>query len=197
MATETAKALRDKTAISGAAIMMGDYSDRTALSLAVEAFQLALDDAGMSHHEVDGLMCLSYGSDYDRFLEATGVETRYVFQGWTHGRFVQPTLHQAAMVVASGMANTVAIVHGKKHKDYGQPMDTEMWRQGLGPHGESPAYGGFGPALGAGAGGATLPAHVQRQARQPGAHRHDAARRMPSLNPDAMRRQPMSKAGLP
>ena len=175
MANEMARAIRDKTAVSGVSVMMGDFSNRTALSLAVEAFQLALADAGMSHHEVDGLMCLSYGADYDRFLEATGVETRYVFQGWTHGRFVQPTLHQAAMVVASGMAKTVAIVHGKKHKDYGQPVDTEMWRQGLGPHGESPAYGGFGPAL--------APAlAVQRYMHmyngkpdRPGADCHDAA----------------------
>ncbi len=191
MATEVARALRDKTAISGVSMMMGDYPDRTALSLAVEAFQLALDDAGMSHHEIDGLMCLSYGSDYDRFLEATGVETRYAFQGWTHGRFVQPTLHQAAMVVASGMANAVAIVHGKKHKSYGQPMDHEMWRQGLGPHGESPAYGGFGPAL--------APAlAVQRYFHMYGGKDGDLApiamtlRKHAQLNPNAMRRQDMS-----
>lgn len=191
MATDMAKAMRNRTAVSGVSMLMGDYKDRTALSLAVEAFQLALEDAGMSHHEIDGIMCLSYGADYDRFLEATGVETRYAFQGWTHGRFVQPTLHQAAMVVASGMAKAVAIVHGKKHKNYGQTMDTEMWRQGLGPHGESPAYGGFGPAL--------APAlAVQRYLHMYGG-RHDSMapiamtlRRHAQLNPDALRRDDMT-----
>jgi acetyl-CoA acetyltransferase len=192
MATEVAKALRDKTAVAGVSVMMGDYADRTALSLAVEAFQLALEDAGMSHHEVDGLMCLSYGSDYDRFLEATGVETRYAFQGWTHGRFVQPTLHQAAMVIAAGMAKTVAIVHGKKHKAYGQPMDIEMWRQGLGPHGESPAYGGFGPAL---APALAVQRYLHMYNGKPDSLAPIATtlRKNAILNPDALRRQPMSK----
>jgi acetyl-CoA acetyltransferase len=192
MANEMARAIRDKTAVSGVSVMMGDFSNRTALSLAVEAFQLALADAGMSHHEVDGLMCLSYGADYDRFLEATGVETRYVFQGWTHGRFVQPTLHQAAMVVASGMAKTVAIVHGKKHKDYGQPVDTEMWRQGLGPHGESPAYGGFGPAL---APALAVQRYMHMYNGKPDCMAPIAMtlRQNAMLNPDALRRQPMSK----
>src|SRR3974390_3190064 len=126
MPTEVAKAMRDKAAICGISVMMGDYADRTALSLAVEAFQLALDDAGMSHKDVDGVMCLSYGADYDRFLEATGVETRYAFQGWTHGRFVSPMLQQAAMTVAAGLAHTIAVGYGKKHKDYGQPVHTDM-----------------------------------------------------------------------
>ncbi len=191
MATDVAKAMKDKAAIAGVSVTMGEFGDRTALSLAVEAFQLALEDAGMSHHEVDGLMCLSYGADYDRFLEATGVETRYAFQGWTHGRFVQPTLHQAAMVVAAGLAKTVAIVHGKKHKKYGQPVDHEMWRQGLGPHGESPAYGAFGPAL--------APAlAMQRYLHLYGGGTEALApvamtlRKNAQLNPKAMMHKPMS-----
>ncbi len=192
MPTEVAKAMRDKAALCGVSVMMGDYADRTALSLAVEAFQLALDDAGMSHKDVDGVMCLSYGADYDRFLEATGVETRYAFQGWTHGRFVSPTLQQAAMTIAAGLAETIAIVHGKKHKAYGQPVDTEMWRQGLGPHGETPAYGGFGPVL-----APTLA--VQRYFHMYGGGADDLApiamtfREHARLNPDALRTKPMSR----
>ena len=40
-------------------------------------------------------------------------------------------------------------MHGRRRKAYGQTADTEMWRQGLGPHGESPAYGAMGPVFGA------------------------------------------------
>lgn len=192
MATDAARAIRDKTAIAGVSVMMGDYPDHTALQIAVEAFQMALDDAGMSHKDIDGVMCLSYGADYDRFLEATGVETRYAFQGWTHGRFISPTVQQAAMTIAAGLADSIAIVHGKKHKSYGQPMDHEMWRQGLGPHGESPAYGGFGPAL--------APAlAVQRYLHMYGGSPDDLApvamalRENARHNPIALRKQPMSR----
>ena len=45
MANDMARAIRDKTAVSGVSVMMGDFSNRTALSLAVEAFQLALDNS--------------------------------------------------------------------------------------------------------------------------------------------------------
>ncbi|MDQ8731456.1 thiolase family protein [Bradyrhizobium sp. LHD-71] len=191
MATEAAKAIRDKAAICGVSALLGDYPDRTALSLAVEAFQLALDDAGMSHKDIDGIMCLSYGADYDRFLEATGVETRYAFQGWTHGRFISPTVQQAAMTIAAGLADAIAIVHGKKHKAYGQPVDHEMWRQGLGPHGESPAYGAFGPAL-APALAAQRYFHVYGGSADDLGYVCTALRESATLNPIALRKTPMS-----
>ena len=49
---------------------------------------------------MDGLITLSFGADYDRFLEAVGLNVRYAYQGWTHGRFISPMVQQAAMVVA-------------------------------------------------------------------------------------------------
>ena len=147
--TEVAQALRDKTAVCGVGLLLGDFPDRTALSLAVETYQMALADAGMKREDVDGIIQLTYGYDYDRFLEAVGTDVRYANQGWAHGRFIAPMMQQAAMVVATGMAKAVAIVHGRRRKAYGQTADHEMWRQGLGPHGESPAYGALGPVFGA------------------------------------------------
>jgi hypothetical protein len=97
--TDVAQALRDKTAVSGVGLLLGDFPDRTALSLAVEAYQLALDDAGMKREDIDGIMQLTYGYDYDRFLEAVGTDVRYANQGWAHGRFIAPLLQQAAMAV--------------------------------------------------------------------------------------------------
>lgn len=73
--------MRDKTAVCGVGLMIGEFPDRTPLSLAVEAYQHALDDAGMKRKDVDGMMTLSMGPDYDRFLEAVGTDVRYANQG--------------------------------------------------------------------------------------------------------------------
>src|SRR3546814_12247670 len=124
---------------------IGDFPYRSHLSLAVDAFKLALDDAGMTKKDIDGLIVLSYGADYDRFLEATGVEVRYAYQGWSHGRFIAPMLQHAALVVASGMARNIAIVHGRRRRPFGPQGDHEIWLPGPGPNGEAPYTAPVGP----------------------------------------------------
>lgn len=191
--TELAHAFRDKTAVCGVSVFIGSYPERSHLSLAAEAFKLALADSGLKREDIDGLITLSFGSDYDRFLEAVGLNVRYAHQGWTHGRFISPMVQQAAMVVGMGMAKTVAIVNGKRRKPYGQPTDLEMWRQGLGPHGESPAYGALRPAFGAAIA-------AQRYFGLYGGGSEDLApiavafRKHARLNPIAVRKSPMTLA---
>ena len=189
--TELAKAFRDKTAICGVSNFVGSYMERTQLSLACDAFKMALDDCGLKRDDIDGVITLSFGADYDRLLEALGLNVRYAHQGWTHGRFISPTVQMAAMVVGMGMAKNVAIIHGKRRKPYGEPTDLEMWRQGLGPHGESPAYGALRPAL-----GASLAA--KRYFHMYGGGSPDLApiavafRKHALLNPDAVKKKPMT-----
>ncbi len=189
--TQLAQQFRDKTAVCGVGLTIGSFPDRTHLSLAAEAFKLALEDGGLKRDDVDGLICLSFGSDYDRLLEALGLNVRYAYQGWSHGRFVSPMLQQAAMVVGMGMAKTVAIVHGRRRKPYGQAVDGEPWRQGLGPHGESPAYGALAPTFGAAIA-------AQRYFQTYGGSNEDLApiamafRKHAQLNPLAIRRKPMT-----
>jgi acetyl-CoA acetyltransferase len=189
--TQTAQALKDRTAVCGVGLKIGGFPDHTALQLAVETFQLALDDAGMQRKDVDGLMMLSMGPDYDRFLEAVGTDVRFANEGWHHGRFIAPMVQHAAMVVASGMAKTVAIVHGRKRRAFGQVSEHEMWRQGLGPHGESPAYGALSPIFGAAVA-------AQRYFHMYGGGNADLApiavafRKHARLNPHAVRRDPMT-----
>jgi acetyl-CoA acetyltransferase len=185
--------LRDRAAVSGVGMTeIGDHPDRSHLSLAVEAFRLALDDAGLTKTDIVGLIVLSFGADYDRFLEATGVEVRYAYQGWSHGRFLAPMLQHAALVVASGMARNVAIVHGRRRRPFGQAADHEMWRQGLGPHGESPTYGAVGPVFGAAVA-------MQRYLAMYGGSPDDLApiaialRKHARLNPAAIRTKPLSR----
>jgi len=189
--TQVGRELRDATAVVGVGLTIGSFPERTQLSLAVDAYQKALDDAGLKREDVDGVIQLSYGYDYDRFLEAIGSDVRYANQGWSHGRFIAPMIQQAAMVVASGMAKAVAVVHGRKGRAFGQLADHEMWRQGLGPHGESPAYGAFGPAYGAAVA-------FQRYLHMYGGKPEDLApvamafRKHARLNPIAVRKDPMS-----
>lgn len=189
--TLAAQTLRDRTAVCGVGLMIGEFPDRTPLSLAVEAYHRALDDAGMKRKDIDGIMTLSMGPDYDRFLEAAGTDVRYANQGWHHGRFIAPMVQHAAMVVANGLAKTVAIIHGRRRRAFGQVSEHEMWRQGLGPHGESPAYGALSPVL-----GAALAA--QRYFHMYGGGNEDLApiavafRKHARLNPHAVRHAPMS-----
>ncbi|MFN7426701.1 MAG: thiolase family protein [bacterium] len=190
--TDTAQAMRDRTAVSGVGLLLGKYPERTSLSLAVEAYDIALADAGLERKDVDGIIQLSYGYDYDRFLEAVGADVRYAYQGWSHGRFVAPMLQHAAMAVATGMAKAVAIVHGRRSKAYGQTADHEMWRQGLGPHGESPAYGALGPAFGA-AIAAQRYFHLYGGSNEDLAPIAMAFRKHAQLNPIAVRKDPMSR----
>lgn len=183
--------LSRKAAVCGVGLVLGNPAKKTALGLAIDAYKIALDDAGLSRDDVDGIMLLSTGADYDRFLEAVGADVRYANQGWTHGRFTSAMLQHAAMVVASGMAKTVAIVHGTQRRVIGQPEDREMWRQGLGPHGESPAYGALAPVFGAAVA-------VQRYFHLYGGSNEDLApiavalRKHARLNPLALRRDPMT-----
>ena len=75
--TALAKKFSDKTAVCGVGLTNGSFPKHTALTHAVEALQLALEDSGLKRDDIDGLICLSFGSDYDRLLEAMGVNVRY------------------------------------------------------------------------------------------------------------------------
>ena len=189
--TELARAFKDKTAICGVGLKIGNFPERTHVSLAAESFKLALDDCGLQRDDVDGVICLSFGSDYDRLLEAIGLNVRYAYQGWTHGRFISPMVQQAAMVVGMGLAKSVAIIHGRRRKAYGYSVEGEPWRQGLGPHGESPAYGALAPAIGA-ALAAQRYFHMYGGSNENLAPIAVALRKHARLNPIALRREPMT-----
>lgn len=186
--------IRDQVAVCGVGLTeLGRFPEKTSMDLAVEAFKRALADSGLEKSDVDGYVSLSYGTDYDRFLEATGLNVRYAFQGWSHGRFVAPMLQIAAMAIYHGMADTVAIVQGKRQRAFGAPSDHEMFRQGLGPHGESPAYGALSPSYG-------VALSAQRYFHKYGGGTEDLAhiavtlREHARLNPGAVRRDPMTIA---
>jgi acetyl-CoA acetyltransferase len=126
------------------------------LGLAAFAFKEALDDAGLTREDVDGLsihLGAPLGVDYDRFAEALGLDIRYVNQSWLHGRFVTNALQHAALAVSAGLADVVACVTAvsftRERSFLGGPGDVEGNREEGGTHGEAPPYGLTAPAGGA------------------------------------------------
>jgi acetyl-CoA acetyltransferase len=197
--TSNGNELRGKVAIVGVGLTeMGALPGRTSLSLAAESFSSALSDSGLSKSDIDGVVCLASGCDYDRFLETVGLDVRYAYQGWSHGRFLVPMVAHAAMAIHHGLADCIAIVHGSGQQSRPhspQPGDESMWgqawRQGLGPHGESPAHGALGPGYG-------VAVSARRYFEMYGGGNEDLApisvsfRKHAGLNPAAMRRDPIT-----
>ena len=149
--------MHDRAAVVG--VGTSRFSSRapeSPMRLAVQAFKAALDDAGLTRDDVDGLAInigWPLGVDYDRFAEVVGLRVRFADQSWTHGRFVGPTLQHAAMAVASGLARCVACVCGvsfvQERGLLGGPGDFEGTREEGGTHEENPVYGLTAPAAGA------------------------------------------------
>lgn len=176
---------------------IGRFPNRSNLECAAEAFKLALDDAGMDRSEVDGLAInigFPLGVDYDEFAVAMGLDIKYVNQSWSHGRFTGTVFHAAALAVSAGMADCVACVTGMGRAKLGQvggARDAEGGRPGGGGHSERPEYGMTAPA-----GGASIAA--RRYFSRFGATSEDLAhvcitfRHHASLNPGAVRREPMT-----
>lgn len=149
--------LRDKTAIAGFGLSeFGRSLPESQLQLGLAAFKAALDDAGLTRGDVDGLsihMGWPLGLDYDRVAEAFGLDVRYVNQTWLHGRFVTLALQHAALAVHAGLADCVACVTAisftREREFLGGAGDVEGTRAEGGTHGESPPYGLTAPASGA------------------------------------------------
>lgn len=191
--------IRDRAAIVGAGTSR--FSTRTPESpmrLAVQAFKAALDDAGLSRDEVDGLAInigWPLGVDYDRFAEVLGLRVRFADQSWTHGRFVGPTLQHAAMAVASGLARCVACVCGvsfvQERGLLGGPGDFEGTREEGGTHEENPVYGLTAPAAGAALSAQRYFALYGATSVQLGAV-PIAFRKHAALNPQALMRAPLT-----
>ncbi|MEM7407659.1 MAG: hypothetical protein AAF458_20370 [Pseudomonadota bacterium] len=149
--------LSRRAAIAGVGVShFGRNLPDSQLRLAAIAFKQALDDAGLSRDDVDGLainLGWPLGVDYDRAADAFGLNVRYVNQTWTHGRFVTMCIQQAAIAVAAGLADVVACIavasFTRERDILGGPGDFEGLREEGGTHGEYPPYGMTSPAAGA------------------------------------------------
>ena len=102
--------------ISGTAAIVGigatefsKNSGRSEMRLAVEAIKSALDDAGISPREVDGLctLALDNNAEYEVFRNLGGEELKYWTRSYPGGGAACAPVQAAAMAVATGMADVV------------------------------------------------------------------------------------------
>ncbi len=145
--------LRSKAVIAGiGATDYSRWSPKSSMALTAEAFKAALEDSGLARDDVDGIathLGTPYGDDYDRMAYGLGLNIRHVAQYFTHGRFMTLALQNAAIAVATGMADVVACIHCFKTDSISETRwvakpgegDHEGAREGGGPHGQQPAFG--------------------------------------------------------
>lgn len=181
----------------------GSFGKTGVLPLADRALEAALADAGLTRADVDGVVVhigSPRGADCDEICRMLGIDARFVSQTWAHGRFCSTVLQHAAMALAHGLADCVLALGSfrntafPRHGQVGFPGFEENFREGGGPHAETPHAGLIAPI-----GGAALSA--QRYLHHYGIDREKLAavalaqRKAATLNPDAFRREPLTMKG--
>jgi acetyl-CoA acetyltransferase len=110
--------LKNKVAIVGAAdTEVGVVPDLSATQLYVKAAKLALDDAGITKDQVDGLItCVSFVEPYmyhaEMIAEYLQIFPRYCMTAPSGGGTTIAMIHHAASAIVTGMCNTVLITMG-------------------------------------------------------------------------------------
>lgn len=109
------ESLRGKVAIVGAAdTKVGVVPDMSPTGLCVDAITLALDDAGLTKDDVDGLVtCNSMAEPYlyhaEMIAEYMQIFPRYCLGAGAGGGTTFTVLHHAASAIATGICETVVI----------------------------------------------------------------------------------------
>ena len=107
--------MRNRVAITGAAdTEVGVVPDLSATQLYVKAAKLALADAGLGKHDVDGLItCVSWAEPYlyhaEMIAEYMRIFPRYCITAPAGGGTTLTMLHHAASAIATGMCETILI----------------------------------------------------------------------------------------
>jgi len=117
--------LRKKTAIVG--VGTSDWGQlhwnpdplRDKVSLGIEALRAALDDAGLSINQIDGLVtsAVTDADNYPAFAYRAGLRSvRFLAPYPASGRMCGVALAHAAMAVHAGLANYVALVYSTTNR---------------------------------------------------------------------------------
>jgi acetyl-CoA acetyltransferase len=152
------KSLRNRVAVAGVGrTTWGKLPGNSPEDLGIWALDAALEDCGLERADIDGLI-VSRIPDYQIFCEMTQIRPRFVNVTPGQGRMSGATIQMAALAIAAGMCETVALVYGNNGRSAGAK------------------YGGTGDRYGGAGGGAWFPygmtspgaAHAMMFAR----HRH-------------------------
>ena len=106
----TSNLLKDKASIAGiGATEFSKDSGRSEMSLACEAVKAAIDDAGLTPQDVDGMVCFSAETNPEiDVAKHLGMEELTFYSRIHHGGGAAcATVQQAAMAVATGVADVV------------------------------------------------------------------------------------------
>lgn len=176
--------LRDKTCIVGVGTTKyGAFPESDTYGLGVDALRAAADDAGIAWSDIDGLIVCRIPS-YQRFAEVARINPQFCTSVESAGRFSGVGLGLAAQALASGAAKAVALVYGNNGR-------SSKAKYG-GGEGTTWAPWGFTSP------GAIHSMMFQRHMHEFGTTSEDLAhvavafRKHASLNPDAVRREPIT-----
>ena len=145
--------LKNKACIVGVGTSekFGFVLDKSPLTLHIESFKAALEDAGLRREDIDGFHTAHgapIGVDYDEFAALAGCNFRWVNQNWTHGRWVATAVAHAALAVCMGLCNYAAIMNTfvsrrgyGRFRSHGGGEGGEGLRDVGGGHGEVSIHG--------------------------------------------------------
>lgn len=114
--------MKDKAAVVGVgASPQGTFPDSDAYTLALQAFANALDDCGLTRHDVDGLIVQGPGNiSFVRIGEMLGINPVVGANFDIGGPGTGPLIQYATMLIASGMCETVALIYGNASRTEGR-----------------------------------------------------------------------------
>jgi acetyl-CoA acetyltransferase len=102
-----------------AQLSRGTERRRTAAELGIDALRRALDDAGLTKDDLDG-MITSYISDYNGVAVQLGVSNlKVVYSVDGAGRMSGLAVQEAVSLIQTGRATTIALVYGNNGKSAG------------------------------------------------------------------------------
>jgi acetyl-CoA acetyltransferase len=195
--TETLPDLSGKAAVVGiGTTRYGKLPEYDVYELGQWALREALDDCGLTHADIDGLIVNRIPS-YGRFAELCGIDPRYTLSTPGHGRFSGICVQTAAALVASGVVRTVALVYANDGASAGTQYggDPSQYGGAAGAYGNNDAHWApYGMTSPGAFHALMMQRHIHLYGTRP-EHLGEIAvtfRRHASLNPGAVMRKPFS-----
>ena len=123
--------LKNKAAVVGVATTRyGSFPDTDEYGLAAQAFRGALEDSGLTRDDIDGLVVCRIPS-YARMGEVLGLDPRWSMTLPPHGRMSGIGIIEAVLALATGQANTVALLYANigrsRRVNYGGDEMPSVW----------------------------------------------------------------------
>jgi acetyl-CoA acetyltransferase len=189
--------LRGKVAVAGVGeTEVGKVPHLSATRMYVKACRLALEDAGLTNRQVDGVITANSWSEPHYYhaewiAEYLGIEPRFCLTVGTGGGTIISAMHHAASAIVAGLCDTVIVAAADNWLSaFSREKMVELMAANAGhPQFEVP-YGSFVPALYA----LFAKAHMHRYGTSPEQFAMVAvvARRHATMHPSAQMREPIT-----